>query len=101
MYFCIQLFSADGSSLLTIGEGDLEPWGLVVDDIDDNLAVVDARDRNVKFYTCNGDLVSTWKKNMFRKPRGLTVTRDDHFVVTDVCHQEDQKVHVCTPEGKC
>ena len=72
----------------------------MVDDLDDSIAVVDDRDRTVKTYTCEGELVSKWKRNMFIKPRGLAITQNDHFVVTDVSDKATSKINIFGPQGR-
>ena len=95
----LQLFDESGRSQSLISPGQVQPWGLTVTR-EGNLAVTDDRDRSVKILTPTGQVIASWKRQMFGWPRGICENNLGQYIVSDTEHGK-HTVSIHLPDGRC
>jgi tripartite motif-containing protein 2/3 len=97
----LQVFDISGRSKFMICDGCLEPRGVTVDKLGatPRIAVVDQKDKTVKFFTLDGDKAGSWAPNLFGNPVAIAINSDREFIVTDD-HTNYAKINVMSEDGK-
>ena len=58
--------------------------GLTVDQVENTVITTCSKDKTIKIYTVEGDLIDSWGKTAFGDPHGIAMTTSDKFVITDL-----------------
>ena len=95
----LQVFDEKGISRDLVCSNQLQPWGISVNREGD-LVVTDDRERSVKIITATGQIVTSWKKQSFGWPRGITENSLGQYIVSDTEHGR-HTVSIHLPDGRC
>ena len=79
----LQVFDRNGQSQRIIAWGKVSPVGVAVTR-EGHIAVTDKRDKCVKVFTSDGDVVTTWGIGIFSSPSGIAVSSQGKFIIADV-----------------
>jgi len=95
----LQVLDEVGHSQEVISVGQIQPWGITVNR-EGNLAVTDDKDRTVKIISPTGQILVSWKKQMFGWPRGIVENTLGQYIVSDTEHGK-HTVSIHLPDGRC
>lgn len=95
----LQIFDDKGQSVSIIGADTIQPWGLTITR-EGNIAVTDDKERSVKIMDPTGHIITSWKKNMYGWPRGISENSLGQFIVSDTEHGK-HTVSIHLPDGRC
>ena len=58
--------------------------GLTVDQVENTVITTCSKDKTIKIYTVEGELIDSWDKGTLGEPHGIAMTTSDKFIVTDL-----------------
>ncbi len=79
----LQVFDFHGHSKKVIGQGQILPFGMTRSALSNHMAVTDHKDRTVKIFSCQGDMVASWRPNLLSWPNGICMNKAGHFLICD------------------
>ena len=79
----LQVFDRNGHSVRIIGWGKVQPQRVATLS-DGKIAVTDRKNKCVKIYSHEGELVGSWGAGMFDNPVGIAIQSNGNYIITDV-----------------